>query len=91
MPSVPCALYSELLNVGTGIDLPIYALAMLVKKIVGYEGDIIWDTTKPDGTPQKLLDLSRMKKLGWEATTRLEQGIKKSYKWYVDQTADCEG
>lgn len=76
----------ELVNVGTGTDLPICALAMLVKDIVGYEGDVVWDTTKPDGTPQKLLELSRMRKLGWEAKTKLEEGIRKTYDWYRRQS-----
>jgi GDP-L-fucose synthase len=80
----PNALF-ELFNVGVGTDLTIRELAMLVKNIVGYEGDVIWDTTKPDGTPQKLLDLTRITELGWEAKTKLEEGIMKTYNSYVNE------
>lgn len=72
----------EFVNIGTGTDLTIKALAEMVKKIVGFKGDILWDTTKPDGTPRKLLDISRMKTLGWEPKTGLEDGIRKAYDWY---------
>lgn len=66
-------------NIGTGEDLTIMDLANLIKKIVGYEGDIKTDTTKPDGTPRKLLDVSKLKNLGWQASVPLEQGIKMVY------------
>jgi GDP-L-fucose synthase len=68
-----------LLNVGTGSDLSIAELASLVCKVVGFEGEPAWDATKPDGTPQKLLDVSRMRSLGWEAKTPLENGIALAY------------
>ncbi|HXX81570.1 MAG TPA: hypothetical protein VEI46_08470, partial [Thermodesulfovibrionales bacterium] len=58
-------------------------LAALIKEIVGYEGDIIYDTLKPDGTPRKLLDVSRLHSLGWEAKTGLREGIAKTYEWYT--------
>lgn len=73
----------EFVNIGVGKDLTISELAETVKKVVGFEGKIVYDTTKPDGTPQKLLDLTRLKKLGWEAKTGLEEGIGKAYQWYL--------
>ncbi len=75
----------EFINIGTGEDITIKDLANLVKEIVGFEGTILWDTTKPDGTPRKLLDVSRIKSLGWKPETSLEEGIRKTYKWYILQ------
>jgi len=72
------------INIGTGEDLTIAELAELIKKIVGFTGEIIYDTTKPDGTPRKLMDVSRLHNLGWNHKTSLEEGIKKTYKWYVE-------
>ena len=74
-----------LMNIGTGTDLTIKELSEIIAKIVGFKGQVIWDTEKPDGTMQKLLDISKLKKLGWEAKTGLEQGIKKAYDWYLSQ------
>jgi GDP-L-fucose synthase len=74
----------EFINIGTGRDLTINELAKLIRDIVGYEGKIEWDSSKPDGTPRKLLDVSLMKGLGWQAQTGLKEGIKKSYKWYIE-------
>ena len=71
-----------LINIGMGKDISIRELALLVKEIVGFEGEIIFDSSKPDGTPQKLLDTSRMDKLGWQAKVTLRQGIEKTYSWY---------
>jgi GDP-L-fucose synthase len=68
-----------LLNVGTGSDLSIAELAALACKVVGFSGDLAWDSNKPDGTPQKLLDVSRMRSLGWRAATPLEKGIAAAY------------
>jgi GDP-L-fucose synthase len=73
----------EFINIGMGADLTIRDLAMLVKEIVGYKGDIEWDASKPDGTPRKLLDVSRMKSLGWLPETGLGEGIRKTYEWYL--------
>ncbi len=73
------------INIGTGEDLTIVQLAELIKKIVGFTGEIIYDSTKPDGTPRKLLDVSRLHNLGWKHKTSLEEGIKKTYTWFVDQ------
>lgn len=72
-------------NVGTGIDIKILELAQLVSGIVGYEGEILWDASKPDGTPRKLLDVSRLRELGWVASTPLKLGIKKTYEHFVDR------
>jgi GDP-L-fucose synthase len=73
----------EFVNIGTGEDITIKDLAHLVKEITGYEGSILWDTTKPDGTPRKLLDVSRIRSLGWKPGISLEEGIRKTYKWYL--------
>jgi len=71
------------LNIGTGEDLTIAELAALIKNIIGFEGEIIYDTSKPDGTPQKLLDVSRINNLGWKHTTSLEEGIRSAYEWFI--------
>ncbi|MFA5995905.1 MAG: GDP-L-fucose synthase [Patescibacteria group bacterium] len=73
---------SEIVNIGTGKDITIGELGKLIKNIIGYNGAIVYDATKPDGTPQKLLDVSRLKKLGWEAKVSLEDGIKQTVEWY---------
>lgn len=73
------------INVGTGSDITIADLAHLVKKIVGFEGGIVFDTSKPDGTPKKQLDVSRINQLGWKATTELETGIRKAYSSFLAQ------
>ena len=72
------------INVGIGKDISIDALANLIQEIVGYSGEIVWDTSKPDGTPQKLLDVSRINQLGWEPSIDLRSGLEQTYKWYVD-------
>ncbi len=74
----------EFINVGTGKDIPIRELAEMISGIVGYDGSIEWDKTKPNGTPRKLLDISRMQGKGWRADTSLKKGIEKTYKWYVN-------
>ncbi|MDI1318536.1 GDP-L-fucose synthase [Flavobacterium sp.] len=73
----------NLYNIGTGVDLTIKALAELIQKTVGHTGAIIWDSTKPDGTPRKLLDVSKMAKQGWKAKISLEDGIKTTYDWFL--------
>lgn len=78
----------DLMNIGTGRDLSIKDLALLIQKITGHQGDIDWDSSKPDGTPRKLMDVSRMKELGWKARIGLEEGIKKTYYWYVHQSIE---
>ncbi|MCC6323940.1 GDP-L-fucose synthase [Candidatus Nomurabacteria bacterium] len=72
----------EIINIGTGVDLSILELANMIKEIVGYKGSIIWDSTKPDGTPRKLLDVSKIEVLGWKYTIGLEEGIKRTCGWY---------
>lgn len=73
-----------LYNVGTGEDLTIKELAETIQKIVGHQGDIIWDDTKPDGTPRKLMDISKMHALGWKHQIQLEEGIQKTYDWFLE-------
>ena len=73
----------SILNVGTGKDLSILELAELIKGIVGFDGDLKWDHSKPDGTPRKLLDVNKINNLGWVAQTSLIDGIKRTYNWYV--------
>ena len=75
---------SEIINIGWGRDLTIRELADIISDIIGYEGSVKWDTDKPDGTPQKLLDNSNLSKLGWRAKIELRDGIKAVYQWYVD-------
>ena len=73
---------SEIINIGTGEDISIRDLAMLIKEIVWFEGNIVYDRSKPDGTPRKLLDVSRLTALGWTAKIGLKEGIKKTYEWF---------
>lgn len=73
----------EVLNIGTGKDITIEELAKLIATTVGYPGQIRWDSSKPDGTPQKLLDISAMNSLGWKPSTGLADGIRKTYEWYL--------
>ena len=70
------------INVGVGEDIAIKKLAELIKGIVGFQGDIVWDNTKPDGTPRKLLDVSRFTALGWKPEISLEDGIQSTYEWF---------
>lgn len=74
----------QVINVGTGKDISIRELALLIKEIAGYEGELKFDTSKPDGTPRKLLDVSKLLDLGWEAKTGLSEGIAKTYQWYKE-------
>lgn len=73
-----------LYNVGTGEDLTIKDLAETIQKITGHHGEIIWDSTKPDGTPRKLMDVSKMHELGWKHKVNLETGIQKTYDWFLE-------
>lgn len=72
----------NLYNIGTGKDITIAELAKLIQSITGHAGEIIWDKSKPDGTPRKLMDTTRLEKEGWTYTTELEDGIKQTYQWY---------
>ncbi len=76
-------LTGEFINIGTGEDITIADLAEMIRRIVGYEGKIVWDASKPDGTPRKRLDVARIRSLGWEPVISLEQGIRITYDWYV--------
>ena len=73
-----------LYNVGSGKDITIKELAETIQKVTGHQGEIIWDSEKPDGTPRKLMDVSKMKKIGWEYSTDLKEGIDKTYKWFLN-------
>lgn len=75
---------SEIVNVGTGKEVTIKELALLVKDAVGYQGNLVFDTTKPDGTPRKLLNVDKLKKLGWTAHIELRDGIRGTYQWFLD-------
>ena len=74
----------HLYNVGTGEDLTIKELAELIQKTVGHTGEIVWDASKPDGTPRKLMDVSKMHHLGWQHQVSLEDGIRKTYQWFLE-------
>ena len=71
------------INTGTGTDITIKELAETIAKVVGYEGEIFWDTTKPNGNPRKLLDSSRANALGWKPKTSFEYGLTQTYRWYL--------
>lgn len=73
-----------LYNVGTGEDLTIKDLATTIQKIVGHTGNIIWDESKPDGTPRKLMDVSKMHHIGWKHQVNLEEGVQKTYNWFLE-------
>lgn len=73
------------INVGTGKDIAIRDLALLIKEVVGYEGELAFDASKPDGTPRKLMDVSRLAAAGWQARTSLREGIAKTLDWYLQQ------
>jgi|TARA_B110000090_G_scaffold86548_1_gene98402 GDP-L-fucose synthase len=73
-----------LYNVGSGKDITIKELAKTIQKVTGHKGQIIWDSSKPDGTPRKLMDVSKMKEVGWQYTTELELGIEKTYSWFLE-------
>ena len=72
------------MNLGTGVDVTIRELAETVKDVVGYEGGLSFDATKPDGTMRKLLNVSRAKNMGWEAKVSLREGIEKTYRWFLE-------
>lgn len=72
------------INVGTGKELTIKALAQLIVEAVGFEGEVVWDATKPDGTPRKLIDVSKLHSLGWTHKVEIEDGVKKLFEWYQD-------
>ena len=77
-------LSEHLYNIGTGVDLTIKSLAELIQQTVGHKGDVFWDATKPDGTPRKLMDNSKMESQGWKAGVSLEKGVGLTYKWFLE-------
>ncbi len=81
----------EHVNVGTGVDVSIAELASTVAKVVGYDGPVEWDTSKPDGTPRKLLDVTKLTELGWQASTPLDEGIASTYRWFLDHHDEARG
>jgi GDP-L-fucose synthase len=81
----------ELVNIGTGVDIAIAEFARVVAEVVGYAGTISYDRSKPDGTPQKLLDVSRLAKLGWQASTSLQDGIRLAYQAYLREHMQAAG
>ena len=74
---------SDIVNIGTGEDISIHDLIYVIKDVVGFDGDIVFDASKPDGTPRKLLDVSKLTKLGWKAPTALRDGIEKAYQDFL--------
>ena len=80
----------ETVNAGTGKELTIRELAQIVARIVGYTGEILWDTSKPNGTPRKLLDVSKAEKLGWHYKTELEDGIRRTYQDFLENPVRAE-
>jgi GDP-L-fucose synthase len=81
----------EPVNVGVGKDVSIAELAEIVRRVVGFGGDVVYDRSKPDGTPRKLLDVSRLGALGWQARIGLEEGVRKTYQWYLEQGVAAAG
>jgi len=82
---------AEIVNVGCGEDISIRELAELICEVVGFEGDLIWDATKPDGTPRKLLDVSKLHGLGWRHTIGLREGIARTYEWFLQNAGTERG
>ena len=78
----------EIINIGVGKDISIRELAEMIQKIVDFKGEIIWDTSKPDGTPRKLLGVGRLSRLGWQARISLEEGLDETYRWYCENRSD---
>jgi GDP-L-fucose synthase len=77
---------AELINVGSGENVSIESLASTIAGVVGYHGDIEWDTTRPNGTPKRPLDYSKMTELGWKPKHNLHDGLKKTYQWFIENT-----
>ena len=77
------------INVGTGLDCTIRELVVTVAKVVGYQGEVVWDTSKPDGPPRKLLDIGKIKSLGWNYQYSLEDGLLDAYRWFLDNQEKC--
>jgi GDP-L-fucose synthase len=78
---------NQFINIGVGKDITIKELAEIIKKIVDFKGDIAFNPSKPDGTPRKLVDVTRLNELGWQASISLDEGIKRAYDWFLNNTA----
>ena len=76
---------NKIVNIGTGIGITIKELAELVKTVVGYQGSLVFDASKPDGTPKKINDIGFLSELGWQAQVALEEGLRRTYAWYKEQ------
>jgi GDP-L-fucose synthase len=76
------------INVGTGVDVTIRELAETIQKVVGFAGEIIWDSTKPDGTPRKLMDNAKLRSMGWQPTIDLAKGLELTYQWFIEHQAN---
>ena len=81
----------EIINIGVGEDLSIAELAGMVRDVVGFQGEIVYDASKPDGTPRKLVDTSKINSLGWQAKTALREGIENTYRWFLDNVDNLRG
>lgn len=79
------------INVGSGVDCTIRELAEIMARVVGFQGELAFDATKPDGTLRKLMDVSRLAALGWEAKISLEEGLRSTYAWFLDNQAGFRG
>ncbi|AXR07842.1 GDP-L-fucose synthase [Salinimonas sediminis] len=79
------------INVGTGVDCSIKELVVTVAKVTGFGGNIIWDSSRPDGSPRKLMDVSRLKRLGWQSSISLKEGLSQSYKWFLENQDNFRG
>ena len=85
--SIENKLEDNLFNVGTGVDLTIKELAEIIQQTIGHTGEIIWDASKPDGTPRKLMDVSKLSNAGWNAKIKLEDGIRQTYTWFLENVS----
>ncbi|VAW74837.1 GDP-L-fucose synthetase [hydrothermal vent metagenome] len=81
----------SIVNIGVGEDLSIARLAAIVRDVVGFDGEIVYDATKPDGTPRKLVDVSKINGLGWRAKIGLREGVEQTYQWFLDNQAELRG
>ena len=79
---------SSHINVGSGIDCTLRELVETVRKVTGFQGEVVFDTTKPDGSPRKLMDVSKLKALGWAGKINLEEGLDMTYQWFLAQKGD---
>jgi GDP-L-fucose synthase len=77
----------DIVNIGTGAEISIRDAAEIIRGIIGYTGEIRWDTNQPDGNPRRLLDVSRLSNLGWKAGTNFREGVEKTYRWFLENRA----